>query len=82
VHLLLSKAALHALVAATALTVPACCGVAAVSAGGGDCSVPGSSKLSFEQLTRLALPAQLQLELLEVLVMLAEAPGSDLMLPK
>lgn len=60
----------------------ACCGVAALSAGAGDCSAPSNSKLSFEQLTRLALPAQLQLELLEVLVMLAEAPGSELMLPK
>jgi hypothetical protein len=43
---------------------------------------PGQNKLSFEQLQQLPLPAQLQLELLEVLVMLADVSGSELVLPR
>jgi hypothetical protein len=43
---------------------------------------PGQNKLFFEQLQRLPLPAQLQLEMLEALVMLADVSGSEMVLPR
>jgi hypothetical protein len=39
---------------------------------------PGQNKLRFEQLQQLPLPAQLQLELLEVLVMLVVVSGREM----
>jgi hypothetical protein len=51
-------------------------------AGGGAGSLTSQGKLSFEQLARLPPTAQLQIELLEVLVVLAEAPSCDLVLPR
>lgn len=50
-------------------------------AGSAD-DLTGQSRLSFEQLARLSLPAQLQVELLECLLLLSEVPGSELVLPR
>lgn len=51
-------------------------------AGSGGGSLPSQGRLSFEQAARLPLCAQLQVELLEVLVVLAEVPTSPLVLPR
>lgn len=51
-------------------------------AGGGASSLTNEGKLSFGQLGRLPPTARLQIELLEVLVVLAEAPSCDLVLPR
>lgn len=38
--------------------------------------------MGYDELSRLPLPAQLQVELLTVLRLLSEAPGSELVLPR
>ena len=58
-----------------------CLAVIVASAGDTD-RLAAQARLSFEQVSRLALPAQLQVELLECLLLLCEAPGSELVLPR